>query len=241
MLFRSRVPAQTIFPPPDVDSHTQIDADTKRHAWERLVAGASCIADMYQEAGRSHVVLAPATKSVIRRALTDREQCVIRRMAHGLTDKEIGAELGISISSVATHRGRAQRKLGLGSRVVLMQLVHLLDGMLDAEPAPCPGVPALPSERMTVTLPDWLEQLPQSLTIAERHVAAMLLDGLSNDAIARARGTSPRTVANQLAAISRKIGVGGRRALVAALLRLCLAGFVSTTTNRPPAMLVSAA
>jgi len=53
------------------------------------------------------------------------------------------------------------------------------------------------------------------LSAAEREVALAALEGLSNTAIARARGTSPRTVANQLAALYRKLGVKSRAELAA--------------------------
>ena len=53
------------------------------------------------------------------------------------------------------------------------------------------------------------------LSSAERHVARLVLQGRSNAAIARERGTSPRTVANQLAALYRKLGVHSRAELAA--------------------------
>ncbi len=61
-------------------------------------------------------------------------------------------------------------------------------------------------------------ELPQ-LTEAERAVAGLVVDGLSNGAIARARGVALRTVANQLAAIFRKLRVDSRVGLVALLSR----------------------
>jgi DNA-binding CsgD family transcriptional regulator len=53
------------------------------------------------------------------------------------------------------------------------------------------------------------------LTPAERHVTLAVLAGLSNADIARMRGSSPRTVANQLGAIFRKLGVRSRAELAA--------------------------
>lgn len=61
--------------------------------------------------------------------------------------------------------------------------------------------------------------LPASLTTAEREVARALLEGDSNAQIAKARGRSERTVANQVAALFRKIGVGSRAELLLALAR----------------------
>jgi DNA-binding NarL/FixJ family response regulator len=60
---------------------------------------------------------------------------------------------------------------------------------------------------------------PQSLSLtpAERSVALLVIDGLSNRAIAARRGTTPRTVGNQLASIYNKLGVGSRIELAARL------------------------
>jgi DNA-binding CsgD family transcriptional regulator len=55
---------------------------------------------------------------------------------------------------------------------------------------------------------------PAELTCAEREVTALVLEGRTNEQIAKARGTSPSTVANQLQAIFEKLGVSGRPELV---------------------------
>lgn len=54
-----------------------------------------------------------------------------------------------------------------------------------------------------------------ALTAAEREVVTLLLEHLSNAEIAERRGTSLRTVANQVASIFRKLGVQSRSELVA--------------------------
>ena len=53
------------------------------------------------------------------------------------------------------------------------------------------------------------------LTAAEAEVAELAISGLSNAEIARMRRASVRTVANQIAAVLRKAGVGSRSALAA--------------------------
>ena len=60
---------------------------------------------------------------------------------------------------------------------------------------------------------------PARLTDAKAHVAELVLRGASGAEIARARGVSPRTIANQLASIYRKLGVCTRAELVLALQR----------------------
>jgi DNA-binding CsgD family transcriptional regulator len=61
--------------------------------------------------------------------------------------------------------------------------------------------------------------MPASLTKAERGIADQLLRGCSNREIARLRGTSHHTVANQLRGLFRKLGVSSRAELVARLSR----------------------
>lgn len=48
------------------------------------------------------------------------------------------------------------------------------------------------------------------LSIAEREVAELVARGLTNREIAELRGTRVRTVANQVASLFRKLGVGSR-------------------------------
>jgi DNA-binding NarL/FixJ family response regulator len=49
--------------------------------------------------------------------LTDRELDVVRRVARGRTNEEIGHELFVSLSTVKTHLASIQRKLGVRNRV----------------------------------------------------------------------------------------------------------------------------
>lgn len=57
----------------------------------------------------------------------------------------------------------------------------------------------------------WSTDTPQAtaaLTAAEQQVLRLGTRGASNEKIASARGTSVRTVANQVAALLRKLGAG---------------------------------
>jgi DNA-binding CsgD family transcriptional regulator len=64
-----------------------------------------------------------------------------------------------------------------------------------------------------------LASLPGSLSRAERDVVQAVLSGRSNVEIATTRGTSIKTIGNQLHAIYRKLGVGSRHELAALLTR----------------------
>jgi len=66
-------------------------------------------------------------------------------------------------------------------------------------------------------MPGAAENVSGRLTPAEREVVRMIAAGLSNAEIARRRGSSPRTVANQASSIFRKLGVRSRLGLYALL------------------------
>lgn len=71
-------------------------------------------------------------------------------------------------------------------------------------------------ELLVVSVPLREEPL-DVLTSAQLEVARAIVRGASNAAIARERGTSVRTVANQVASILRKLGVGSRAQLATKL------------------------
>lgn len=52
--------------------------------------------------------------------LSDREEEVLRLIAHGYTNREIAARLELSVKTVETHKARAMEKLGLSGRAGLV-------------------------------------------------------------------------------------------------------------------------
>jgi DNA-binding CsgD family transcriptional regulator len=59
------------------------------------------------------------------------------------------------------------------------------------------------------------EPPPAGLSQAEAAVLQLVREGLSNAEIAARRGRSPRTIANQVARIFRRLGVGSRAEIFA--------------------------
>ena len=53
--------------------------------------------------------------------LTDRESQVLLRVAQGFSNKEIAAQLEISVKTVETHKLRSMEKLGLRGRAEVVQ------------------------------------------------------------------------------------------------------------------------
>ena len=85
---------------------------------------------------------------------------------------------------------------------------------------PPPGLSAYEIEPERFLFVHELPPAPQlaQLTHAEQAVLVLVLEGQSTAAIARARGTSPRTIANQIATLFRKVGVSSRAELAAKLI-----------------------
>jgi two-component system response regulator NreC len=85
--------------------------------------------------GMSH--LAPAVAAGLehqgeeeRPLLSPRETEVLKLMALGHTNREIGEQLSLSVRTVETHRSHIQQKLGLSSRPELTQYA-LANGLID--------------------------------------------------------------------------------------------------------------
>lgn len=75
--------------------------------------------------------------------LSDRETDVLRLIAHGHSNKEIAARLGISVKTIETYKARAMEKLGFRSRVDVIRHAAAKGWLTDGSggiPAP-PGLP----------------------------------------------------------------------------------------------------
>jgi DNA-binding NarL/FixJ family response regulator len=156
-----------------------------------------------------------------RSLLTSRETALLAAAETGVANKRLAAIYALSRSTVSELLKDAIGKLGIANRSEFLDLMGRLRAtgseLQPADPREnpaeatryvlCPSAPASASPPAP-----WAR-----LTPAERQVAGAVLKGSSNDAIAAARRTSARTVANQLAAIYRKLGVSSRWELAAHL------------------------
>lgn len=63
--------------------------------------------------------------------LTDRESEVLRLIALGYSNKEIGVNLGLSVKTIEVHKANAMRKLGISSRIDIVRYGILQGWMQD--------------------------------------------------------------------------------------------------------------
>ncbi len=192
------------------------DPERALELWQGLVAGEWSLVEKWESDGRRYIA-AYRNRPDVRdpRALTAHESAVLHYASRGASNKEIGFALGLPAGSVATAVSQLLRKLGCQSRVDLVALAW------------AKGALGRAAERFDVPLGDGIDEvavlaLPAAqnavlfarLTVAEREVAGVIVTGASTASIARSRGTSEHTVANQLRRIYQKLGVRTRAELV---------------------------
>jgi DNA-binding NarL/FixJ family response regulator len=196
------------------------------HAWECILSGRWPVLGHVETDGTRFIVAQKVGGSPLR-GLTLRERRVMAGRASGLPLKSIACDLGISIGTVSEALRTGMGKLCISSAA---ELPLLFPDALSRPSTPLstmPGadvVPRVPpptgavacdvsfdgDDYATLALktPKW--RTPRGLTEAERAVAFALLGGATKEQVARERGTSTRTVANQITSIFAKLGVTSR-------------------------------
>lgn len=184
--------------------------------WQGLVDGRWFVFDRFDKEGRRFIVVrrnGPTARG--RRGLSPAERRVACYASWGHSQKLIAQELGLSEPAVSIHLVSALRKIGLRHR---SELAALPPGDGLALPAPR-GLAAHTFEagnhEFLVLSFDLATIVPPSgLTRSESDVVRAVAEGLSTAEIATRRGTSRRTVTNQLSSVFSKLGVSSRAELV---------------------------
>lgn len=195
------------------------DSTDARHAmsafWQGLVDGQLYVVNSFFQDGRCHAIAA----TCVRDPLSERERTLLRRGFLAEPQKVLAADLCVSGTTVSVLIGRALRKLGLERRMGSAPLAVVLAALHDFGAVQLRDVRSDTFEAdgrhyVAISVPELDPAALTELTEAERRVALLLVAGLNQQEIATERGTSPSTIANQIASISRKLGIGGRFALV---------------------------
>jgi DNA-binding NarL/FixJ family response regulator len=182
--------------------------------WHGLIAGRWSLVDHWEADGRRYVA-AYRNQPDMRdpRGLTSHERVVLPYAALGASNKEIAFALGLSTMSVGTAVSRLVRKLRCRRRSDLVVFANPTRGQ-DLRLSIGDGEVGVLSVSHAVRA-----SAVNQLSRGERAIANLIVAGQSNAAIARSRGTSPRTIANQLHSIFDKLEVGSRAELVRLLTR----------------------
>ncbi len=184
--------------------------------WRELARGLCKVVDAFFTPSRCLLVTSPAQNAV---PLQGRRLHVVEAILSGVGQKSIAIELGLAPSTVALNARLALEALGARTRPSRVQPA------LDVERARGAratlrrdGRLELPRRRASVAAchldPSPDGPLESSLPRAELAVIRSLIEGVSYAEIARRRGTSTRTIANQITAVFRRMKVSGRSELL---------------------------
>jgi DNA-binding CsgD family transcriptional regulator len=182
------------------------EVEASLEAWQALIEGRWSLVDHFDSDGK-HFILAIKNDPdhPDPRGLTLRERQSAEFLGLGQSTKCIAYTLGISEAAVSSHLTAARLKLGLRSRAELAGFfapsgarAHLAE------------VAVVGEEILVGAYPLCREASVKMLTPAEREVAALLLRASTNRHIARCRGSSVNTIANQVQSIFRKLDVSSR-------------------------------
>jgi DNA-binding CsgD family transcriptional regulator len=150
---------------------------------------------------------------------------VLKRVLLGEAPKAVAFELRMGLSSVAAAIQDCLLGMGIPGRLSQASVLLTMAACAAHQPESSPTLGRLSRVEangeaywvVSVMRPDL--DFPVPLSHAEAAVVRELVAGRSHAQISSLRATSPRTVANQLATVFRKLGVSGRGAVVHKLIQ----------------------
>jgi DNA-binding NarL/FixJ family response regulator len=188
------------------------DRSDASEAWQEFLCGGWLVTRHLRGPGAHALVAWSGPGFSSRDLLTPQELEAARLRSTGQSVKVIAAESGHSVSNAATRIQSALRKLMISTEA---DLVRFFAACPDAMSASLTTHGDRRCVVLTYEVPPW--SLPTCLTHAERRVVEALLGGGSQQSVAGACGISPRTVANHVASLHRKLNVHSRVELFVAL------------------------
>jgi DNA-binding CsgD family transcriptional regulator len=215
--------------------------------WDELIAGTCKIESWSHQPDTWSLVVSrdPALIGNPAVPLRQRDQEILESALLCGVRKIVAVDVGLSCSSIAVIMQTCFQFMGLHclpSRIpgLLVAAAHARHCQSTGFGASLRGPRDRRILRQTIRVPRPDTALAAWLAPAEHAVIALLTEGQSYAEIARARNTSIRTVANQVASGFRRLGVSGRAELLCLLARWGLDA-PELPQRRPPASVPAAA
>jgi hypothetical protein len=195
-------------------------ADSNR-IWAEIVAGRSSVLDTFATPDHSYLVI---TRDVRRPPLFDTNVRMLEGVLLGRCPKQVADDFGVATSTLAATLKQTLERIGvdcLPSRVPLV-VVALIQGARGSRSHPliqsCSAASLHPgAEILAIQVPSLAHLVPPMVEeVLRLHVA-----GKTHREIARVRGKSRCTVANQLSVAFDRIGASGRLHVLEVLLSHC--------------------
>lgn len=185
--------------------------------WRELTRGVSVVVDGFFDEERCYLLVAKRSQQA--RALQGRRLKILEAVLDGQRQKNVAIDLGLAPSTVALNSRLALEALGVTNRPsrthpLLMLAARAASRQVPAS-AKCTSMPGEQSRELRViSAPRPDLTLGKVLPSAELSVIRSLVEGARYEDIAQARGTSNRTIANQISMVFRRLRVSGRNDLV---------------------------
>jgi len=188
--------------------------------WHEISRGLCKIVDGFFTSDRCLLVTQNADPAS---PLEGRKLEIVEAILRGVGQKSIAIELGVAPSTVALNARLALTSLGIDCRASRAHPLLML-ALLASRTRESKLVGSLSfvdqgaAQLRVISVPRPDARLCELLPPAEGAVIRGLVEGASYREIARSRGTSMRTIANQIAAVFRRLRVSGRSELMLRLL-----------------------
>ncbi|HEX5100378.1 MAG TPA: helix-turn-helix transcriptional regulator [Polyangiaceae bacterium] len=191
-----------------------------RAMWRELTQGRLRVLDAYFHGDQCYLLLLPQAHQG-GSTLSGRRLEIVESVLRGTRQKAIAIDLAVTPSTVALESRQALKSLGTDTKPSRVHPLLMLAVRAAEEPTRVVARSATLAVRdlevhvMATRRPEG--SLVGRMPGAELEVIRGLVEGLSYDELARRRGTSRRTVANQISAAFRRLHVSGRNELVQVL------------------------
>jgi DNA-binding NarL/FixJ family response regulator len=198
-----------------MDPHSAPSPVDLVEVWEQLATGRARVAASFFHDAHCGLLLQPSAAA--EGGVFGRQRVIVESVLRGVCQNCLAIDLNIASSTVALHAKDGFKRLGVGARPSRVPSTL----MLIASVAGCPGasapsmiVPSNPDGAFMVRVPRADLSMLGLLSPAEHCIVSLLFEGHSYADIARRRGTSSRTIANQVASAFRRFAVSGRSQLI---------------------------
>jgi DNA-binding NarL/FixJ family response regulator len=189
--------------------------------WQELARGDSIVVDDFFSTERCYLVVAPRRAEPAQR-VEGRRLAILQAVMAGLPQTNVAIDLSLAPSTVAVNTRLGLECLGVWGKASRSHPLLMLAAMAATQPSAT-------TARASAFVVDDHQLRVIGASRPERHLAGVLpgaelavirrlVEGWSHAEIARERGTSTRTIANQIAAVFRRLSVSGRNELLQRLL-----------------------
>lgn len=205
------------------DSVVSVDARSDQELnlmqfWRELARGSYAVADDFFSQERCYLVLKPMAEGTLQ-PVTGRRLEIVEAVLSGLPQKNVASDLHLAPSTIALNSRLALESRGVNCKPSRAHPLLMLAARVAVEGRRTfVRYSSLMSRDggelrvLSATRPD--RALEKHLPSAELAVIRRLIEGQSYARIAAERGTSTRTIANQITAVFRRLRVSGRNELV---------------------------